>query len=120
MAGGRIQTWWRARSIDQISYPASPASVDVSAAKAQWDKLASGLTCVPRILKKAEKIDLGNGKKGMKTSRGILQSPAKENSRMMRMMRMMRRMRRIRRIRRIRWMRGRETNPIDIRTNKQN
>ena len=78
MAGGRIQTWCRARSIDQISYPASPASVDVSAAKAQWDKLASGLTCVPRLLKKAEKIDLGNGKQGMKTGRGILQAPAKE------------------------------------------
>ena len=78
MAGGRIQTWWRARSIDQISYPASPASVDVSAAKAQWDKLASGLTCVPRNLKKHEMIDLGNGKQGMKTGRGILQAPAKE------------------------------------------
>ena len=78
MAGGRIQTWWRARSIDQISYPASPASVDVSAAKAQWDKLASGLTCVPRNLKKHEIIDLGNGKQGMKTGRGILQAPAKE------------------------------------------
>ena len=50
----------------------------MSAAKAQWDKLASGLTCVPRLLKKAEKIDLGNGKQGMKTNRGILQSPAKE------------------------------------------
>ena len=78
MAGGRIQTWWRARSIDQISYPASPASVDVSAAKAQWDKLASGLTCVPRNLKKHEMIDLGNGKQGMKTGRGILQAPARE------------------------------------------
>ena len=78
MAGGRIQTWWRARSIDQISYPASPASVDVSAAKAQWDKLASGLTCVPRNLKKHEIIDLGNGKQGMKTGRGILQAPARE------------------------------------------
>ena len=72
MTGGKLRTWWRVHSLDRIEWPASPASVDVSAAKAQWDKLTSTLTSVPRAFKKGEKVDLGNGKMGIRSSRGTL------------------------------------------------
>ena len=72
LAGGHLQTWWRLRAIDQFLFPPSPASIDVSSAKAAWAKMVSGLTQIPRKFKKGERVDAGGGKIVVRSSRGDL------------------------------------------------
>ena len=64
-----METWWRTRSIDTFSYPNSTASVDVTKWKGEVNQMAK-LQAVPREFKKGEVVDVGGGKKVVRTRRG--------------------------------------------------
>ena len=76
LTGGYMETWWRTRSIDTFSYPNSTASVDVTKWKEKVNQMAM-LQAVPREFKKGEVVDVGGGKKVVRTKRGDL--PAAES-----------------------------------------